>query len=185
MSPVAPRRVLPRPRGSGRNTLGVLVPPRGITCGMHEYLLMDHVYQLLRYYKIPVFSDSIYAPVVGGLRCSVSEKNYPCPLVCVVLLRHTPLPFDRYLGPILLLLALFLLTLTWFFSMCRPCDHLCVGRKGSPQATIGPFSGSAFVALSCGQTKNRIILNITTLVVCSWAASPAPTSTPPPTCASR
>ena len=90
------------------------------------------------------------------------------------------LPFDRYLGRILLLLAFFQPTVTWFFSMCRPCDHLCVGRKGSPQATIGPFSGSAFVALSCGQTKNRILHNITNQVVCSWAASPAPTSTPPP-----
>ena len=72
------------------DTLGALVPPRGISCCMHEYRLADHVYLLFRYYKIPVFSDSIYAPVVGGLRCSVSEKNYPCPLVCVVLLRHTP-----------------------------------------------------------------------------------------------
>ena len=106
----------------------------------------------------------------------MSEKSYPCPLACVVLYEAHALPFDRYVGPILLLLALLQRTLTWFFTMCHPCDHLCEGRKGSPQATTGPFSGSAFVACPAAKQKK----NNTNQVACSWAASPAPTSTPPP-----
>ena len=55
--PRAPPWVLPRPRGSV-DTLRALVPPRGITCGMHEYQLWYHVYLLLRYYRIPASSES-------------------------------------------------------------------------------------------------------------------------------
>ena len=56
------------------------------------------------------------------------------------------LSFDRYLGPIVLLLAPLQLILTWLTILRHPCDHLCEGRRGSPQATICTISGSAFVA---------------------------------------
>ena len=105
----------------------------------------------------------------------MSEKYYPCPLVCVVLFEAHALPFDRYVGPILLLLAPLQRTSTWLTIMRHTCVHLCEGRKGSPQATIGTISGSALVACPAAkQNKIPIKLHAPGLPALHQQATPLP-----------